>query len=511
MQLKGRTGKALLGAMMTYGQFAIALVAAFFVTPLILRKISARDYGLWLSSGEILSYLMLLDFGVFAVLPWLVARADGRKRPDELKSYLVHALVVAGGAAGILLLVSLAGGGKLAALIHFTPSDWSTFRDPLCLLVVLLALNLPVSVFVSLLGGLQDVKFHGTLGLLRTIIGPLLTVALLVSGHGFYALAIGTASVAPLAGIAALVRGRIVAPQLFSHWPRPSLSGAAQLFRESVGAWLASAGVQLMERSSAIILTFLRFPALVPVLVCTSRLGRTLTQMAWVMPDSALVGFAQLGGENNVERTREVALSIIKLTVVLAGLPACIVLAINPAFVRIWVGPKFFGGLTLNLLLAAEVISGSFVHALATVVAVHGHRLQVGLATLVQGALYIVSALLLSNWLLLEGLIIADLVAPLCSTVPTCLLLLHSSLGLTFRRLATETGSILFLYTGPCLILAAGYGYFRSERASLAEVSIVGLAIAVLYVRVMAAQIVTFPLPASVKMWVQRLRFIQVS
>ncbi len=502
----GRTRNALLSSFFTYAQIAVALGAAFFVTPLILRKIGTREYGLWLSSGEIVGYFLLLDFGIFAVLPWLIARADGQKRPADLKHHLVHGLAIAVSVSIVLVLAFAAGQGRFPVLLHLTASDWHTLRGPLLLLVALLAINLPLNVFATLLAGIQDVRFTGAANLIRAVLAPVLTVALLLRGYQLFALALGAALLPPLVGAACLLRARWVAPSLLREWPRPTWSGTLALVRESIGAWLGSAGVQMMERSSAVILTLLRFPAIVPVLVCTSRLGQTLTQMAWIMPDSALIGFAQLSGEDKAERTREVALSLIKLNLMLAVLAACIVLAINPAFVRLWVGPAFFGGFILNLLLATEVVNGTLTHALATIVAVRGHRLVIGMATLAQGVIYIVAALLLSRRFLLEGLIAADLIAPLCSTIPVSLWLIRVSTGLAVGDIARDIGGVLLLRAFLCLICAAAYGYWRAEEAWLSELVGVTLLIVILYVCCMAKELSKFPFPSRLRNLLQRAR-----
>ena len=417
----------MLSAALTYGQFIIAIGSAFFVTPLILKTLGARQYGIWLSSGELLSYVLLLDFGVFAVLPWLIARADGQKNYVEMRRILVQGFAIALMLSTVLILVVLALWGKLPLILHLDAADWRNLAGPLCLLVALLAVNLPLSIFSPLLGGIQDVGFCGVLGVGKALLAPVLTAALLLSGQGLYALAVGTALIAPVGSVVSFFRARKVAPEAMVSWPRPTKIDAIRLFRESIGAWLGGAGVQLMERSSAVILTLMGNPVLVPTLVCTSRVAQTLTQMAWVMPDSALVGFAQLGGEDNRPRLREVALSIIRLNIVVAAGAACMILALNPAFVRLWVGGKFFGGLMLNALLAAEIISGSIVHAFIAVVAVHGNRLQIGLATILQGTIYLALALILSRRFSLSGLLFADLLAPLLSTIPVSVWLIRST------------------------------------------------------------------------------------
>ncbi len=502
----GRTQRALIAALLSYGQFAVAIAAAFFVTPLILRTLGARQYGIWLSSGEVVGYFLLLDFGVFAILPWLVARADGQKQPGELKRYLSQALAVAVVLSSLLLTVAFLFWGKLALVLHLTAEDWRTLAGPLAMLMLLLALNLPLNLFTSLLGGLQDVRFCGLLGLFRAVAGPAITVGLLLGGHRLYALALGAALFSPLGGFGSYLRARKVAPDLLRDWPRPTLAGTAQLFRESIGAWLAGVGVQLTERSSALVLTLMGNPTIVPTLICTSRVSQILTQMAWVMPDSALVGFAQLGGENNPARVRAVALSIIRLHLVLAAGAACMVLALNPAFVRIWVGGNYFGGPLLNLLLAGKVISGSLVHGLATIVAVQGNRLNIGLGTLLQGGVYLALALLLSGRFLLPGLLAADLLAPLFSILPISLWLLRTSMGLSLREVVADVVSILIPRAGPCLLAAWAYSYWRGPKASLVELMAVGILVAYIYMQVMASRIASFPLPAGARIWFQRLR-----
>ena len=504
-----RTRRALVSAAFVYAQYFVALFAAFFVTPVILGTIGARNYGIWLSTGEIVGYLVLMDLGVTAVLPWLIARADGEQRPDEIKMHLVHALLIAGGVTLVIVVLLSTSAQHIPALLRMQPSEWSALRGPLIALGCLAAVNLPMTVFGALLTGLQDVHFSGPLNLVRGIVAPAVTIALLVSGYGLYALAIGTAALPPIFGLVALARGYAIAPHVFQAWPRPSLRAAARLFREGVGGWLGSAGVQMIERSSALILVLLASPTIVPTLVCTSKLSQVLTQMAWVLPDSALIGFAQLAGEKNATRVSEVGLSIFRLNTVIAGYAATLVLAINPAFVRMWVGEQFFGGLLLNGLLAAGVLAGSFAHACATVVSAHGQRFSVGVVTIVQGALFVGLALTLGRHSPLHGVVWAAVLAPFFSTIPICLRLLHTGIGLDLRRLGREVGSILLLRAAPAVALALVYGVARAQHASFAELAAVGLVLSLIYLRLVRAVISTFPIPGAAGVLLRKIRIIK--
>ncbi len=507
MPAQGRTQKALLNALLNYGQFLAAIVAAFFVTPVVLRHIEPREYGLWLSTGEIVGYFLLLDFGVASVLPWLIARADGAQQAGALKQTLAQAAFVSLLLAAVLVLMAFALWESLPWMLRMTVADWRQLCGPLAWLVALMAVNLPLNLFNAILVGLQDVGFRGWLNLFKCIGTPLLTVGLLLTGHGLYSLALGTALLSPFCGLAAAAWIQRTAPEVLRGWPWPTPTGAYQLFRESIGAWLGGAGVQLMERSNGVVLTMQGRPARVPTLICTGRASQILTQMTWVMPDSAMVGYAQLGGENNPVRSREVAVSLLRLTLLLAGLSACIVLAINPAFVRVWVGESYFGGMLLNTLLATEIVTASMVHVLVMLVGVRSHRLHIGLATLLQGTIYVGLAIPLARLYSMPGLLAADLLAPLCSTLPASLSLLSSVHELGWRRIGEALRSIL-LRAAPCLLGTGWYGWQRAQAASLPELIAAGLLISFIYLRVMGTELGSLPLPVRARTWLQRCHFL---
>ena len=56
------------------------------------------------------------------------------------------------------------------------------------------------------------------------------------------------------------------------------------------------------------------------------------------------------------ERTRQVVGTILDLHLLLVGSAACGLLAFNPTFVRLWVGPELYGGDQLNVWLVAGLI-----------------------------------------------------------------------------------------------------------------------------------------------------------
>jgi hypothetical protein len=144
-----------------------------------------------------------------------------------------------------------------------------------------------------------------------------------------------------------------------------------------------------------------------------------LTQMSWVPGDSSLVGLAQLSGERRPERLREAVAAVFRVYLSLATAGACVVLAVNGAFVRAWVGGHLFAGPAVNGLLAGLIVVSTITHGTATVTSVLGRRLHVGVATLISGAIQVGAAVVLARRFGVIGIPIAALTAQLLVLIPS--------------------------------------------------------------------------------------------
>src|SRR5262249_31761725 len=147
---------------------------------------------------------------------------------------------------------------------------------------------------------------------------------------------------------------------------------------------------QLASASDAVVLAYLGYRELVPMFVVTSRLGLTLMQLSWTVPDSTSVGLAQLKAAGQEQRTTDIIRSLLRFHLLAAGLVACGCLATNFGFVSAWVGQDLYGGNRLNATVALSVVALSVVHGLMVPVAVLGRRMATGLLTLLNGAVHII-------------------------------------------------------------------------------------------------------------------------
>jgi O-antigen/teichoic acid export membrane protein len=501
-----RRRNALVGSVFAYAQYGVAIVVNVALVPIVLAQVDVRSYGLWLAGADLLGYVGLLDLGVFGVLPWLIAEADGRRDPERIRYVLSHALAAALLMAVACTVAAFAAWSWFPDLLAITPAERATLAGPLLVLLCATAVSLPLNVYNGALAGMQDVSYNGTAALVRAVAGAALTIALLLVGHGLNALAWGTAVPAVLGGLAGWVRFRIRFSHLARDWPWPGIAGLKALVRTSVGSWLGAFGWRLMAMSNGLVLTATGHPELVPMYSCTSRLSSTLLQMGWVAPDSGLLPLAHLHGERNPQRLREIVRAMVSLHLIVAGGAAVVVLAVNPSFVAWWVSEALFGGHWLNLLLASGMIVAALAHATATIASVLGRRLEIGLAGIANGLVQVAGAYALALLVGFQGVAIAAIGAAVLTTVPVGLTLLGRQTGTSARALVGLVARWALRATGP-LVVALAIGTFM-PLGPLWLVIGAGLPVGLAYVWLMRPFYVDMPIEARFRSILEQLRLL---
>ena len=433
-----RTERAGLAAVFAYLQFGLSITVGVALVPFVLHHVGARLYGYWLASGEVLAYATMADLGVMGVVPWLIAEADGRKDREGIRRLISTGFCAAVVVAAIYAVLVLLLWRVAPSVLSLAPADRAAIAGPLFLMATVAAIVMPGRIFGAVLVGLQDVKFYGTLSSANWTLDLVITVTLLLNGYGLYALALGAAVPSTIGVLVMFARVRIIAPDLMSGWPRPSWYEVARLFREGFGAWLGAWGWRLSAATDAIVLASLGNPVAITMLAMTAKLGQMLTQMSWVPGDSSLVGLAQLSGEQRPDRMREAVAAVFRVYLALATAGTCVVLAVNGAFVRGWVGGDLFGGGWVNAVLATLIIVGTVTHGIATMTSVLGKRLQVGAATLVAGFVQVGLALVLSRRFGVIGVPIAALCAHVFVLIPSLIPAFSDRTGLTPGRFVRD-------------------------------------------------------------------------
>lgn len=503
----GRRRNTVITVLFTYGQSIIGMVLGLLVTRTVLHILGKDTWGLWAASGAVLSYAGLADLGVLRILQWVIADADGRKDHDRIRASLSSGLPFACltgiGYAGIAFALWQFYPGLLRLSLH----DQMSLRGPVFVVVILTAAMFPFRLFTALLTGLQDATVLGTLGLLEALATSLLTLVLAWQGLGLYALAIGAALPPVLSAVAALVRANISFRSLVRGWPRPTRQLMSSLAVDGVGLWFAQVGFQLAASADPIILSNAGLRGAVSGFVLTSRLPMTLMHFGWILPDAAMVGLAQLAGEENRARVREVVLAILRLNLILAGAVASAVLASNAGFIRVWVGPDLFLGAQLNAIMAANAVMMTAIHGLIGVAVVFGKRMSAGIAFVANGLLHILLASILGRYIGVSGVAAATFLSSALTALPVGLYLLDTKAGVTATEVLIQVCWPWLRRFTPLALVAFAVGRF-SPVMPFALLVLACSAFGLLYIFWMKPLYVGLPLGPRLTGWLSKLRLL---
>lgn len=426
-----RTHRFLGGVSLGYVYLVLVTVVGLWLTPFLLHRIGQHDLGLWLLATQILGYLMLLDFGVVALLPREAAYATGRAlggQPGDVGETVGRFRRIVRWQMPLVVLVAL---GVWVAL----PANWAELRGPLVGILATFVITFPLRIYHAALQGLQDHAYLGRVQLVAWTAGTAVTVALVVAGVGLVALVAGWA-VTQLVSAAACgwrlrhyFKGAWLSTPPAVGWPV-----ARRLLSQS--SWVSAAQVAqvFLNGTDVLIIGRILGPLAVVPYACTTKLVTVLANHPQLLMQTAAPALSELRAGGNRERLAEVCSALTRAMLILSGGVACLVLAVNHIFVQWWVGPGQFAGSTLTALVVASLLLRHLNTTCVYALFAFGHERPLSLTALADGAV----TLVLSAWLVTRyGLIggpLGSLIGVLAVSLPINLWRLSAELGVRWTQ-----------------------------------------------------------------------------
>jgi O-antigen/teichoic acid export membrane protein len=357
-----RTSRLAHALLLGYGQLLIVTLAALVLTPFLLNRLGAQDYGLWLVVGQVLGLLGLLDLGVTAILSREVAAASGGAKPTAAVAEVARrATWLVWLQTPVVAIVAVLVWTLLAVR---RPELAAPFGLILGAFVVLF----PMRVFASILMGLQDMAVSTAAQSAGWAVTTALTVGLVLAGCGLYALVVAWAVGQAVAAIVCFLRIRSRFPWVWAWAGRPSWKSLREYLSQSGWASVSQLAHLLVSATDLVILGALLGAPAVVVYACTIKLVTVLNNYPYLFASSALPAVAEL--QAGVDRDRLLrACQAVGLGVMgLSGAMAVAIVAATPAFVSLWVGPDQYGGPTLTLIAVLAMVTRHWAYALVQMV-----------------------------------------------------------------------------------------------------------------------------------------------
>ena len=174
------------GAFLSYAQMALNIFIGILYTPVMLRILGQSEYGLYNTVASTISTMSILSLGLNS--GYVRYFSKYKKDNDTTAIYKLNGLFIL--IFSVIGLITIVCGLFLTANLNFifddglTQSEYSTARVLMVLLTASLAISFPAGIFSHIISANERFIFLKVLGMVKTVIGPLVTLPLLLMGYG---------------------------------------------------------------------------------------------------------------------------------------------------------------------------------------------------------------------------------------------------------------------------------------------------------------------------------------
>lgn len=341
------------------GSTASTLVAAaqsLVLLPLYLSTCGVGLYGAWLATGEALVWLLAFDFGIPNLLIQRVGAAKAKGEPfgAQFATSLASLAAIAAVVSGVVILAA-----------PFVPQLFALPGDEAASLTTALrvgacstGLMIVAYGFIGLARGMQETAVVQGVSFAGTVVGFALAAWMLLSGYGLPSIAYGllVRSSMTLFGGVWFFQSRIMEIGEL----RPSRAAFVDIRKNCPPMFAAGIGYALMNNSMVTIAALMFGPVAATVLGVTRKAADIVKMALDMVGHASYGGFAHLWSSGDLPRVRAVYRELQSTFFLLACPLFAAYVAVNGAFVELWVGREMFGGPALTVLLALSAVVGSW-------------------------------------------------------------------------------------------------------------------------------------------------------
>lgn len=174
-----------IGSFLSYLQMALGVIIQLVYTPVMIRLLGKNEYGLYNTVASTISMLSVLSLGFNSgyIKYYAVYKKEGKQTSiNKLNGLFIIIFSIIGSFA---LLCGLFFTFNLQFVFDkgLTTEEYEKARILMLLLSINLAVSFPMSVFQNIISAHEKFVFLKLLGTIKTVVGPLVTLPLLLMGY----------------------------------------------------------------------------------------------------------------------------------------------------------------------------------------------------------------------------------------------------------------------------------------------------------------------------------------
>ena len=335
-----------------YLRLILTAGVALVLTPLMVRGLGDRDYGLWTTVFSLTGYFGLFDQGIRPSLVRYVSRDYAVRDFDGLSRTVSSAIALYTAVGVVTMLFAAFVGSHASGWIPMDPELHAVAPTLVLLVGATLALGFPLGVFGAVLSGLQRYDVANGIGMAISLVRPVAFVGVLRAGGGLIELAWASLIVNLLGHVWSWWAARGLLPEVRVS---PGLVSKKQLRQiGSYGGWALTGALasNLSFQTDALVITSFVGAALVTPFSLGSGLvdnaRQLVTGAAFVLSPTA----SEMDTLGEREKLRHMLTSGSRYAVLVSWPVLLGLIVFGANLLTTWVGPQYASAAALMVALA---------------------------------------------------------------------------------------------------------------------------------------------------------------
>jgi len=327
----------------------------FLLTPFILERLEAVNYGLWILVGSVVAYGSLLDLGVAGAVIKYIAEYHAKGEIARGRSLVATALWLYSVLGLVVMALSVAIASVFAYVFNVPPDVQPTATWLVLMMGVGIGISIPCVTPKAVLKGLQRFDLAGLISATGSLLSAAGIVLVLLLGGGV----LGMATVGIVVTLAMQVPSiwliNRIAPELRFGWRGANRQLVRTVLSFSSPLFVMDVAGRLQTKTDEVVIG-----AFLPVSFITPyTLARRLSEVAQVLTNQFLKVLLPLASEfhadNDQVRLRSVYITGTRLTLVFFLPVGCTIVILARPILTVWVGAAYadYGHLVIILTLAS--------------------------------------------------------------------------------------------------------------------------------------------------------------
>ncbi|MCX6082561.1 MAG: oligosaccharide flippase family protein [Chloroflexi bacterium] len=328
-------------------------LTGFFVTPFIIRGLGQELYGAWGMLQQLLGYFSLTEFRATGSLRFLLGLQQHYNNNDEKQRLVGSTLIVWGMSLPVTIAFSIGLLWFLPDIIHVSSSSITGIRVALIILIVNALLDRVLAIPMHILKA-QNMDYAG-MGINTTmvIMASLLSGIAIWLGWGLPGLAAAT-----MANVLLISIGRFWVARRIIPWmaiKKPNRDEFTHFLNTSGLFFLAGLASLLLYSTDTLLVGAIIGPSVAASYTTSGAVLRMIGEPLFQFVGAGNAGLVGLCGEKDWERVANVRKEMYFILFFFMAILGSGVIALNGAFLKLWLGAEFYGGSLLTIFLVLSL------------------------------------------------------------------------------------------------------------------------------------------------------------